>query len=252
MRSLPSRRSCASGLLRVIGLQYGLPAVYNPDEVAIMARALSFAQGTLNPHNFLYPTLLLLRAVRVGGRSISACVWLTGRVAIARGAAAAATSPIRPGSTSRVARSAWSCGTATVAVVYRSGARSGGPRTALAAALFLAVAPLAVRDSHYVKHDVPATLAIVARVPRDRADLAVVRAERPVAVRDGRRRRRRVRRRVLDALLLHLPRVPLACAIVQMRRGRGVGGVRSRQLVAAAVAARSSSSRCRRSSSSSR
>ena len=25
--------------LRVIGLQYGLPAVYNPDEVSIMARA---------------------------------------------------------------------------------------------------------------------------------------------------------------------------------------------------------------------
>ena len=42
--------------LRVVGLQYGLPAVYNPDEVSIMARALSFARGTLNPHNFLYPT----------------------------------------------------------------------------------------------------------------------------------------------------------------------------------------------------
>ena len=42
--------------LRVVGLQYGLPAVYNPDEVAIMSRALSFAKGTLNPHNFLYPT----------------------------------------------------------------------------------------------------------------------------------------------------------------------------------------------------
>jgi hypothetical protein len=42
--------------LRVAGLQYGLPAVYNPDEVAILARALSFANGTLNPHNFLYPT----------------------------------------------------------------------------------------------------------------------------------------------------------------------------------------------------
>ncbi len=42
--------------LRVVGLQYGLPAVYNPDEVSIMARALGFARGTLNPHNFLYPT----------------------------------------------------------------------------------------------------------------------------------------------------------------------------------------------------
>src|SRR6476620_11856015 len=43
-------------VLRIIGLRYGLPAVYNPDEVAIMARALAFAKGSLNPHNFLYPT----------------------------------------------------------------------------------------------------------------------------------------------------------------------------------------------------
>ena len=34
-------------------------------------------------------------------------------------------------------------------------------RTALAAAIFLAVSPLHVRDSHYVKHDVPATLVVV-------------------------------------------------------------------------------------------
>ena len=42
--------------LRLYGLRYGLPAVYNPDEVAIMSRALAFAKGDLNPHNFLYPT----------------------------------------------------------------------------------------------------------------------------------------------------------------------------------------------------
>jgi hypothetical protein len=34
-------------------------------------------------------------------------------------------------------------------------------RTAIASAIFMAVSPLHVRDSHYVKHDVPATLAIV-------------------------------------------------------------------------------------------
>ncbi|MDQ3349615.1 MAG: hypothetical protein M3545_16830, partial [Acidobacteriota bacterium] len=48
--------AAAALALRVVGLQYGLPAVYNPDEVAIMARTLSFAKGSLNPHNFLYPT----------------------------------------------------------------------------------------------------------------------------------------------------------------------------------------------------
>src|SRR6476646_7310285 len=42
--------------LRLYGLRYGLPAVYNPDEVAIMSRALAFAKGDLNPHNFVYPS----------------------------------------------------------------------------------------------------------------------------------------------------------------------------------------------------
>ena len=56
--------------LRATGLSFGLPAVYNPDEVAIMSRALGFAKGDLNPHNFLYPDLLLLRAVRVGRRLV--------------------------------------------------------------------------------------------------------------------------------------------------------------------------------------
>src|SRR4051812_37084565 len=47
----------AAAALRLFGLRYGLPAVYNPDEVAIMSRALAFAKGDLNPHNFLYPSL---------------------------------------------------------------------------------------------------------------------------------------------------------------------------------------------------
>ena len=42
--------------LRLLGITFGLPAVYNPDEIAIMSRALAFAKGDLNPHNFLYPT----------------------------------------------------------------------------------------------------------------------------------------------------------------------------------------------------
>jgi hypothetical protein len=54
--------------LRVLGIQYGLPAVYNPDEVAIVARALSFATGTLNPHDFLDPTFFLSRPPCPQGR----------------------------------------------------------------------------------------------------------------------------------------------------------------------------------------
>ena len=46
-------------------------------------------------------------------------------------------------------------------LVHRLAARLTDSRAALAAAVFLAAAPLAVRDSHYVKHDVFATMVIV-------------------------------------------------------------------------------------------
>ena len=66
--------------LRLYGIQYGLPSVYNPDEVAIMARALSFAKGTLNPHNFLYPTFYFYVLFAWVGAYLG-FVWLTGGVA---------------------------------------------------------------------------------------------------------------------------------------------------------------------------
>ncbi len=146
-------------VLRLIGLQYGLPAVYNPDEVAIMARALSFATGTLNPHNFLYPTFYFYVLFAWVGMYL-AIVWLTGRVeslaALQRLYFTDQTGIFTAGRTLGVA-----AGTATVFLLHRLAGRLTDPRAAIAAAVFLAVAPLHVRDSHYVKHDVPATLAIV-------------------------------------------------------------------------------------------
>ena len=56
--------------LRASALDFGLPAVYNPDEVAIMSRALAFAKGDLNPHNFLYPTFFFYALFAwIGGTS---------------------------------------------------------------------------------------------------------------------------------------------------------------------------------------
>jgi hypothetical protein len=151
---------CAAALvLRSIGLQYGLPAVYNPDEVAIMSRALSFAKGTLNPHNFLYPTFYFYVLFAWVGIYL-AFVWVSGRVDSLAGLQRLyfldATGIYTAGRTLGVA-----AGAATVALLYRLTARLTDHRTAMAAAIFLAIAPLHVRDSHYVKHDVPATLAIV-------------------------------------------------------------------------------------------
>ncbi|MEX2661306.1 MAG: glycosyltransferase family 39 protein [Vicinamibacterales bacterium] len=145
--------------LRVIGLQYGLPAVYNPDEVAIMARALSFAKGTLNPHNFLYPTLYFYVLFGWVGVYLGA-VWLTGGVAtLTELQQLYFTNPTGIYTAGRLLGAV--CGTAAILAVFRLGQRLFDARVGLTAALFLAVAPLAVRDSHYVKHDIPATLAIV-------------------------------------------------------------------------------------------
>ncbi len=146
-------------VLRVIGLQYGLPSVYNPDEVAIMARTLSFAKGTLNPHNFLYPTFYFyVLFVWVG--IYLGYVWLTG------GAASLAAlqqlyflDPTGIYTAGRLLGVV--LGTLCVPAVFVLARRLFDTRVAVASAAFLAVAPLAVRDSHYVKHDIPATLAVL-------------------------------------------------------------------------------------------
>jgi hypothetical protein len=149
----------AGFLLRIVGLQYGLPHVYNPDEVSIMARALSFGTGTLNPHNFLYPTFFFYVLFGWVG-SYLALVWLTGGVSSLSELKGLYFSD--PGGIYTAGRLLSAlAGTATIAAVYQLARRLGDSRVALAAALFVAVSPLHVRDSHYVKHDVPATLAIV-------------------------------------------------------------------------------------------
>lgn len=224
----PSRRGsyvltvvCLLALvLRVIGLQYGLPAVYNPDESAIMARALSFARGTLNPQNFLYPTLyfyVLFAWVSV----YLALVWLSGRVDSIVGLQRMYfTDPTGIYTAGRALGVA--CGTATVALLYRLGTKLVDRRAGLAAAVFLAVSPLHVRDSHYVKHDVPATLAIVV------AYLALTRIW-PCAPSNGPRPRDTVIAGVACGVAFSTHyyciflAIPLAFAIARAWKARGAG-----------------------------
>jgi prepilin signal peptidase PulO-like enzyme (type II secretory pathway) len=145
-------------VLRVIGLKFGLPAVYNPDEVAIMSRALAFATGDLNPHNFLYPTFYFYALFAWIGASFVVS-WIAGLVpSVAAFQTQFFTDPTNIYLVGRLLGVV--CGVMTVALTYMMGTRLAGPRAGIAAALFLAVAPTHVRDSHYVKHDVPVTLAI--------------------------------------------------------------------------------------------
>ncbi len=226
--------AAAALALRVVGLQYGLPAVYNPDEVAIMARTLSFAKGSLNPHNFLYPTFYFY--VLFGWLGVYlAFMYISGRA----GSVDALqrlyfTDPTALYTAGRALGAL--AGTATVLLVYRLATRLTNRRAGLAAAAFMAVAPLSVRDSHYVKHDVFATMLVVA------AYAAIVRVwPAPSAEEPGRRQLLLASAACGAAFSTHYYCVflalPLAWAIVQAWRVRGWATVLRMLLLACACAA---------------
>jgi Dolichyl-phosphate-mannose-protein mannosyltransferase len=145
--------------LRMLGLRYGLPAVYNPDEVAIMSRALAFAKGDLNPHNFLYPTLYFY--VLFAWEGLTAVAAVATRAVDSFGAFQREffLDPTRVYVAGRLLTAL--LGTATVIATFALARRIAGPIAGLTAAIAVAVSPLHVRDSHYVKHDVPVTLLIL-------------------------------------------------------------------------------------------
>ena len=145
--------------LRVLGLRYGLPAVYNPDEVAIMSRALAFAKGDLNPHNFLYPTLYFYVLFAWEGLTALAAVAVRAVDSFGAFQREFFVDPTRVYVAGRLLTAL--LGTATVVATFALARRLAGPAAGLAAAVAIAVSPLHVRDSHYVKHDVPVTLLIV-------------------------------------------------------------------------------------------
>ena len=139
--------------LRLLALAYGLPATYNPDETPILNRALAFAKGDLNPHNFLYPSLYLyaLFAWEVLFFAVGRAVgWFASLDAFQR---EFFTDPSRLFLAGRALTALF--GIATVPALYWFGRRLYDETTGLAAAAFMAVAPVAVRDAHYVKLDVP-------------------------------------------------------------------------------------------------
>ena len=165
---------CLAALaVRLLGLGYGLPAIYNPDETPILNRALAFAKGDPNPHNFLYPSLYFYAVF-----AWEVLFFAAGRVVGLFDSLGAFqreffTDPSRLFLAGRVLTAL--CGTATVIAVYAFGRRLYGLAAGLAAATFYAISPIAVRDAHYIKLDVPVTLlvalthAVLARIVVDPA-----------------------------------------------------------------------------------
>jgi len=142
-----------AAVVRFYGLRFGMPHVWaRPDELVVADVAQAFLTGNLNPRFWDYPTLfmyalaLLDYAYYLFGRAMGwfhsvphfLALWRvqwTPLFMIARTVSAVA-------------------GTVTVAVVYQIAARLFDRLTAAIAALFLALAFLHVRDSHFGVTDV--------------------------------------------------------------------------------------------------
>ncbi|MGH9308623.1 MAG: ArnT family glycosyltransferase [Vicinamibacterales bacterium] len=143
--------------LRVLGLGYGLPAIFNPDETPILNRALALAQD-LEPQNFVYPSFYFYLLFIWEG-----LFFVAGRLlGIFDSLGDFQREFFIDPSAHFLAGRAFSvfCGTLTVVAVYRLGKRLYDRPTGLAAAVALALSPIAVRDAHYVKLDIPTTMFV--------------------------------------------------------------------------------------------
>ncbi|MDD5194067.1 MAG: glycosyltransferase family 39 protein [Candidatus Omnitrophica bacterium] len=147
-------------VLRIVGINFGLPFAYHDDEPIIVNYALAYASGDFNPHVFnispflSYILFFIYGAFFVIGRLFGAFhqikdfaylylndptfFYLIGRVAYGL-----------------------LCGSASIVALYVLGKKCFDKSTGLLAAFFLAVNFLHVRDSHYIYFDIPLTLCVI-------------------------------------------------------------------------------------------
>ncbi len=142
----------AGAILRFYKLGHGIPYAIGVDEPELMERVVAMMKtGDFNPHFFHYPGLYfyLLLPVACAKFVLGA---VQGQWSALDQVTAADFYLWGRGLTAAL-------GTATVGLVYM-GARRWGAPTALFASALLAVAPLHVRESHYVLTDVPTAFLV--------------------------------------------------------------------------------------------
>lgn len=149
--------------LRVWGIGFGLPAATaRPDETQIAGPAVGYLTGDLRPPFFQWPAAFQY----IVAAAYAAYGGLLGPVTGFSSLAAFAESRrVDLAPFLYISRSlSLLFGVATVWLVYRIGRRAGDAAVGVASALFLAVASLHVRDSHFGVSDVPMTALLVAAV----------------------------------------------------------------------------------------
>lgn len=150
-----------SVVLRVWGIDFGLPYTYHPDEPAIVNRAVEmFRSGDLNPHWFHYPTLYTyLVAAAYSGLYL---LGLWGRGWVAPGDMPAPQGLVMGGGMAEVPEQflvarlvTMGLGILTVALAYRVARQLWGREPGSLAALFVAVSSLHVGNAQFATTDVP-------------------------------------------------------------------------------------------------
>jgi hypothetical protein len=140
--------------VRGLGIRYGLPRVFYPDEAAIVNHAVAFGTGDLNPHFFNYPSLYMYVLFVIYG-----VTYVLGAVAgafqstadFARLFFTDSTLFYLPGRAIALL-----CGGGSVWLVYALGRRVYSEGAGLAAAALLSFSPLHVSFSSVIKIEVPA------------------------------------------------------------------------------------------------
>ena len=159
--------------LRLATIQFGLPALNDPDELIFELGAVKLLSGpTLDPGWFGHPATLTFYALAALDVAVFALGWLAGWFAspsaFAKAIYADPTWVILPGRILIVC-----FGLLVVGLTYRLGERLFGWRTGLAAAAILAIAPLHVVWSQIIRADMMAcafmllTMLAALRVARE-------------------------------------------------------------------------------------
>ncbi|MBI4432094.1 MAG: glycosyltransferase family 39 protein [Candidatus Omnitrophica bacterium] len=145
--------------IRCIGIDFGLPHLFHQDEPIIVNHALAFASGNLNPHFFKIPPLLSYLLAGVYGILYLAAA-LIYRWSVQDFAILFFKDPTVFYLAGRLIFGALA-GAASVIILYRLARKLWDEKTAVAAAFFMALAYMPVRDSHYLYADIPMILAML-------------------------------------------------------------------------------------------
>ncbi len=155
---------------RLIGINWGLPRIYHPDEPNYVNTVLTMLQtGDLNPRWFNYPSLFLYLLIPgvifvfIGGVASGAFVRIEDLASARMVVLGTGTTDIPlVYTTGRLEMTA--CGLLTIYLIYKLGYEMFDRRTATVASTLLALAPVHILASHYYRPDALVTLMATASV----------------------------------------------------------------------------------------